>query len=92
MGVSGASVFHKHILFSFFIPIKTTDDSQNVEAKEYEHIKDSTEHYDAQTLDTATMDQQEQQGQINTENEDKDSDVDGTETMEDKPENDIEVS
>jgi len=42
-------------------------------ADEYEHIKDSTSHHDTQTLDAATAEQTEQQGQITHDMEEEDN-------------------
>ena len=44
-------------------------------------MKDSKSHHDAQTLDVATAEQQEEQGQITQDNEEDNSDVDGDEEM-----------
>ncbi|XP_060562548.1 midasin-like, partial [Ruditapes philippinarum] len=62
-----------------------TEDNQESEEQNksdlYEHVKDSKSHHDAQTLDVATAEQQEEQGQITHENEEDNSDVDGDEEM-----------
>ncbi|KAL4232858.1 AAA ATPase midasin [Mactra antiquata] len=69
--------------------LKTTDttkfdeneDNENKEEESkisdtYEHIKDSTTHYDKQTLDVATSEQLEQQEKITPDNNDDDDDDD----------------
>ena len=53
----------------------TSNEEENKKSDLYEHIKDSKQHYDAQTLDVATAEQQEQQLIIRPENESNDSDV-----------------
>lgn len=55
----------------------------------YEHVKDSRSHHDAQTLDVATAEQLEEQGQITEDKEGDNSDVDDAEMAND--EKDIEV-
>lgn len=53
-------------------------------------MKDSKSHYDAQTLDVATAEQQEEQGQITQENEEDNSDVeDDVEMAEDEKDTDV---
>ena len=54
----------------------TANEEENKKSELYEHIKDSKQHYDAQTLDVTTAEQQEQQPIIRPENESHDSDVD----------------
>jgi len=59
---------------------------QNQEERQadmYEHVKDSESHYDTQTLDVATAEQQEKQGQISQENEEAESDADSDTKMAD---------
>ncbi|KAH3728934.1 hypothetical protein DPMN_054897 [Dreissena polymorpha] len=70
--------------------LKTTDSTQTDDKKHdqeqdtnadqgadmFEHVKDSDSHHDAQTLDTATAEQQREQGQITQEQEEAESDVD----------------
>ena len=60
----------------------TSNEEENKKSDLYEHIKDSTQHYDAQTLDVATAEQQEEQPIIRPENESHDSDVEGDVKME----------
>ncbi|XP_053396218.1 midasin-like isoform X2 [Mercenaria mercenaria] len=71
-----------------------TEDNQESEEQNksdlYEHVKDSKSHHDAQTLDVATAEQQEKQGQITQDNEEDNSDVDDAEMADEKDTEDFE--
>ncbi|WAR08077.1 MDN1-like protein [Mya arenaria] len=65
---------------------KDTDEEREkqVDADEFEHVKDSQSHYDTQTLDVATAEQLEEQGQITQENEEADKTPDQEDEMEEE--------
>lgn len=68
-------------------------EEENKKSDLYEHIKDSKEHYDAQTLDVATTEQQEEQPIIKPETESGDSEVEEDTKMDDSETDDkLEVS
>ena len=76
-------ISHTHYEFHFKINKFThvslpwqQDTNADQGADMFEHVKDSDSHHDAQTLDTATTEQQREQGQITQKQEDAESDVD----------------
>lgn len=76
--------------FILFVKCVTIQEHESKKADLYEHVKDSKSHYDEQTLDVATAEQQEEQGKITPDNEDADNDVDDdTEMMDDKEDNEV---